>query len=403
MEVLLLASASLAIAFLLLWRREAARARQREDAMQSEKVQATLRLESELRDQERARRELEEVLTSLQDAVLMVDLQMRVRFLNSAALVLFEVRVENVLGAQLLEAFPSFDLEKSIQAAIGDAQSSAREVSLHAPRPREVLLRVSPVRRGGEVAGAVVIVQDLTELRRLERVRRDFVANASHELRTPVANIRAMTETLLSSPDDTSLAARFHPQIMTEAQRLSRLVNDLLDLARLEKQSEEQIKPPHEPVDLVPLIYEVVNQSKYKALDRHIAVECDFAENCRRDVFVYGDAAALEQVVFNLLDNALDYTPPSGKVTLHVSKSGEENEKRVVLAISDTGTGISESDLPRVFERFYRADKVRSRAQGGTGLGLAIARHIVENHDGQIAVESTVGQGTTFTVTLPAA
>jgi two-component system phosphate regulon sensor histidine kinase PhoR len=401
MEVLFPLSTALAIAFLLLWRREAVRAHQRENVMQSERSQATLRLECELRDQERARRELEEVLASLQDAVLMVDTQIRLRFLNSAALSLFEVRIENVLGAHLLESFPSFDLETSVQAAIHNAQSSSREVSLHAPRPREVLLRVSPVRRGGQVAGAVVIIQDLTELRRLERVRRDFVANASHELRTPVTNIHAMTETLLSSPEDTALAARFHPQIMTEAQRLSRLVNDLLDLAKLEKQSEEKFKALHDTVDLVPLVYEVINQSKYKALERHIAVESDFAENCRRDVLVFGDAVALEQVVFNLLDNALDYTPPAGTVTVSVSVGGVENEQYVVLAISDTGTGIPESDLPRIFERFYRADKVRSRAQGGTGLGLAIAKHIVENHGGRIAVESVVGQGTTFTVTLP--
>jgi two-component system phosphate regulon sensor histidine kinase PhoR len=342
------------------------------------------------------------VLAALQDAVLMVDTQRRVRYLNRAALAFFDVRVEDALGAQLLEALPSFDLEAQVQATLLEAQSSTREVSLHAPHARKVLLRVSPVQRGGQVMGAVIIVQDLTELRRLERVRRDFVANASHELRTPVANIRAIAETLLAAPEDATLAARFHPQILTEAQRLSRLVNDLLDLARLEKQSEEQSYALPDIVDLVAVIYQVVNQSKYKALELHVAVECEFAEDCRRDVLVAGNAASLEQVVFNLLDNALDYTPPGGKVTLHVAALAASGKKQFALTVSDTGVGIPPEDLPRIFERFYRADKVRSRSQGGTGLGLAIAKHIVENHGGQITAGSTPGQGTTFTVTLPA-
>ncbi len=374
----------------------------RERAAQIETAQATSALEIELQAQERERRELEDVLAALQDAVLMVDNQGRVRYLNHAALSLFDVRVEDVLGAQLLEAFPSFDLEAQVQATLSQGQSSTCEVSLRAPHARKVLLRVSPVRRGAQTMGAVVIVQDLTELRRLERVRRDFVANASHELRTPVANIRAIAETLLDAPEDLSLAARFHPQIVTEAQRLSRLVNDLLDLARLEKQSEDQSIALPNVVDLIAVIYQVVNQSKYKALELHIAVECDFTEKCRRDVFIAGDAIALEQVVFNLLDNALDYTPQGGKVLLRVAENVTQEKKQFVMSVSDTGSGIPPQDLSRIFERFYRADKVRSRAQGGTGLGLAIAKHIVENHGGQIAAENNIDGGATFIVTLPA-
>ena len=180
---------------------------------------------------------------------------------------------------------------------------------------------MAPVRRSapspdGKSSGAVVILQDLTELRRLERMRRDFVANASHELRTPVANIRAMAETLIEAPGDEKLAARFYPQMISEAERLSRLVSDLLDLARLESQSEDEIPPTLRQLDLVPLIYEVVRQSKYKAIERHIEVVCHFAPGCERDVLVLGDAPALEQVVFNLLDNALMYTPEGGSVTV---------------------------------------------------------------------------------------
>jgi two-component system phosphate regulon sensor histidine kinase PhoR len=405
------ASAAIALVFYFLWRREIFVRRRREEILLAEKSRAITHLEDELRVQESARREMEEVFASLQDAVFLVDGEARLRFLNHAALQMFEVRVEDVLGAQLLEAFPSFGLEAAVRAALEQAKNSAQEITLHAPQLREVLMRVAPVRRQtplqtGQSAGAVVILQDLTELRRLERMRRDFVANASHELRTPIANMRAMAETLQEAPDDKDLAARFYPQMISEAERLSRLVSDLLDLARLESQAEEDA-PPLQSLDLVPLIYDVVHRSKYKAIERHIEVVCEFAPGCERDVFVAGEAATLEQVVFNLLDNALMYTPAQGKVTLSLSRekidAGEADKSRVLLRVRDTGIGIPAGDLQRIFERFYRVDKARARAQGGTGLGLAIVKHIVENQGGHVWAQSEQGQGTTFFVALAAA
>lgn len=359
-------------------------------------------LEAEGHDQQRARRELEDVLASLQDAVLMVDRESRVRFFNAAATNLFNVQLENVLGAQLLEALPAFGLESAVRAALQEGKSSAQEVQLYAPDVRAVFLRVAPVRQSdGQVTGAVGIVQDLTEMRRLERVRRDFVANASHELRTPIANIRATAETILGSPEDTTLIERFLPSLVVEAERLSRLVTDLLDLARADSSDQT----PHDPVDMVAVIYQAVNRLKDRAMQHHVAVNCTFPNGHANHVQVLGDAAALEQVVFNLLDNAIVYTPAGGSVTLQVAggaENGHHNgDNTVSLLVSDTGIGIPAGDLPRIFERFYRVDKARSRAQGGTGLGLAIVRHIVENHGGHIKVESEIGQGTTFTVTLP--
>jgi two-component system phosphate regulon sensor histidine kinase PhoR len=395
----LLICAALAIVFFSLWRSEVARARAKSSTQQQEYSRANQELQAELRTQERARRELEEVLASLQDAVLMCDSEAHLRFLNTAAVTLFNVRVEDVLGAQLIEALPSFGIEAAVRAAIDEERSSTEEVTLYTPRLREVLLRVAPVRREGNVAGAIVIVQDLTELRRLERMRRDFVSNASHELRTPVANIRAMVETLLDSPEDTQLTARFHPQIIAEAERLSRLVSDLLDLARLEKQTEEHGEASRDSIDLVPMVYEVLNRCKYKALDRHIELQTRFGPGCDHDVLVRGDAQALEQVVFNLLDNALMYTPSGGHVEIGVEGSAEG---KVLLRVRDSGIGIPHNDLPRIFERFYRVDKARSRSQGGTGLGLAIVKHIVENHGGHIEVQSAEGEGSAFTVVLPA-
>ncbi len=406
-------------------------------------------LEDHDREEQVARRELEDVLASLQDAVLVVDDESRLRFLNAAAIDLFSVHVEDVLGAQILEALPSFGLEAAVREALQDGQSHAREVSLYATASngtsrtrfgtsagrREVLLRVAPVRRSdGMVSGAVAILQDLTELKRLERVRRDFVANASHELRTPIANIRAAAETILDASEDPTLVKRFLPQLVSEAERLSHLVSDLLDLAR----ADSVMDAPRAPVELSKVVREAARRLTAKAESNQITIHVEGGS----DTFVMGDAAALEQVAVNLLDNAIMYTPPSGSIYLSVQQVDQvmalQNEplgenaaasplaekmvqgndsyngsttslitpitmRQVVFSVTDTGIGIPSADLPRIFERFYRVDKARSRSQGGTGLGLAIVKHIVEKHGGHVKVESDAGKGSTFIVTLPAA
>lgn len=366
-------------------------------------------LEESEREEGRARRDLEDVLASLQDAVLVVDSESRLRFLNAAALRLFDVRIESVLGANLIEALPSFGIEAAMRSALRDGKSSAHEIHLYSPRLREVFLRVAPVFSGaGTASGAVAILQDLTELRRLERVRRDFVANASHELRTPIANIRATAETLLHAPDDAALVSRFLPPLINEAQRLSRLVSDLLDLARAEGQE----LAPFAPVELKGVVQSAVERLGDKARRRQI--EVDWHPNGTNPL-VSGDVAGLEQVAFNLLDNALAYTPNGGQVRLKLAETRDANgaashdeaprsetaHPTAVLEVSDTGIGIPQADLPRIFERFYRVDKARSRAEGGTGLGLAIVKHIVENHGGHVEVESQIGHGTTFRVEIP--
>ncbi len=413
-------------------------------------------LEARDREGQIARRELEDVLSSLQDSVLVVDDEARLRFLNAAAQAFFHVHAEDVLGAQILEALPSFGLESVVRDALRDGQHHSREVALYNPQllasaveeislrfdgrldgrldsRREVLLRVAPVRRAdGVVSGAVAIVQDLTELRRLERVRRDFVANASHELRTPIANIRAAAETILDASDDPSMVQRFLPRLVDEAERLSRLVSDLLDLARADSPNDIA----RAPIDLARIAREVVARLSEKAQAQNIEIACPQSE----PVWVMGEESSLDQVAFNLLDNALMYTPSGGRVEIQIAppscepnaqprtqpggvlmvgaaepeapeasgaapnmalKMPSRDASMVILRVSDTGIGIPASDLPRIFERFYRVDKARSRAQGGTGLGLAIVKHIVERHGGHIRVESEAGQGTTFHVFLP--
>ncbi len=394
-----------------------------------------LQLEARDHDAQIARRELEDVLASLQDSVLVVDEEARLRFLNAAAQKFFSVRAEDVLGAHVLEALPSFGLEAVIGDALREGRDHAREVSLYGASDedsgmtnrREVLLRVAPVRRAdGNISGAVAIVQDLTELRRLERVRRDFVANASHELRTPIANIRAVAETVLDGAEDPTLVHRFLPRLVEEAERLSRLVSDLLDLAR----ADSNLDAPNARVDLCAIAREATARLHEKSLANRVSIHC----KCSAAVWVNGDSAAIEQIAFNLLDNALMYTPAEGEIEIAVCDSDDsllcsdddksENLSAVnskaatvetgemwraphaqmaVLRVRDSGIGIPNSELPRIFERFYRVDKARSRSQGGTGLGLAIVKHIVERHGGHVRVESEVGRGTTFWISLPAA
>lgn len=341
---------------------------------------------------EQSRRELEDVLGSLQDAVLVVDGESRLRFLNHAALEMFDLHIENVLGAQLIEVLPSFGINALVGKTLADGKSTFKEMPLYLPVATEVLLRVWPMRSttsGAATSGGVAIIQDLTESKRLEKVRRDFVSNASHELRTPIANIRAMVETLSVDPDDRAMVARFYPRLIEEAERLSRLVGDLLQLAK----AESGVTGTAATVSLAPLIDAVVNRLNKKAVARNITITVT-AESA---IHIPGDAAALEQVIFNLLDNALMYTPESGQVNLSLEETADE----VLFRCADTGIGIPENDQSRVFERFYRVDKARSRAEGGTGLGLAIVKHIVENHQGSISVQSAIGNGTTFTVRLP--
>jgi two-component system phosphate regulon sensor histidine kinase PhoR len=341
---------------------------------------------------EQSRHELEDVLGSLQDAVLVVDGESRLRFLNRAALEMFNLQIENVLGAQLIEVLPSFGINALVGQTLTGGKSTFKEMPLYLPAATEVLLRVWPLRSatsGAATSGVVAIIQDLTESKRLEKVRRDFVANASHELRTPIANIRAMVETLSVDPDDREMVQRFYPRLIEEAERLSRLVGDLLHLAK----AESSATISSASVSLNALINSVVNRLHNKAAKRHIHVKI----SAESSIAIPGDAAALEQVIFNLLDNALMYTPEGGKVNLSLEEIGEE----VLFHCADTGIGIPEKDQSRIFERFYRVDKARSRAEGGTGLGLAIVKHIVENHHGSISVKSEMGRGTTFTVRLP--
>jgi two-component system, OmpR family, phosphate regulon sensor histidine kinase PhoR len=251
-------------------------------------------------------------------------------------------------------------------------------------------MRAFPLVDRGPTGRIVVTLTDITQRRRLEVLRRDFVANASHELKTPVAAVRALAETLLTAlPDDPEAGRQFAERIAREAERLDVLARDLLDLSRVERGTLDV-----EPVDLVGLVKEVLGGYEDLATERRVRLRSELQQ-----VSMRGDRAQLGLLLSNLLDNALRHTPAKGTVCVRLDAA----ESRALLQVADTGEGIPARELPRVFERFYRVDKARARQTGGTGLGLAIVRHVAEAHGGTVRVDSELGRGSTFTVALPVA
>ena len=300
-----------------------------------------------------------------------------VLFRNEAAASFVDTRLEEALAAR--------DLEEVGRAA-GAGEPVARTLELHGP-PRRTLV-ISGVPLDGEGTAAVVI-EDVSERRRLEAVRRDFVANVSHELKTPVGALGLLAETL-ASEDDIQVVHRLAERVQNEAFRVGRIIDDLLDLSRLE--AEEVSK--HEPVAVQAVISEAVDQVRPAAGLREVGLE---AADVPRHWSVRGERRQLVSALFNLLDNAVKYSEPGEKVEVRAETDG-----RVVdVVVEDHGIGIPSRDLDRIFERFYRVDRGRGRDTGGTGLGLAIVRHVAANHGGEVLVRSQEGEGSVFRLRLP--
>jgi len=282
-------------------------------------------------------------------------------------------------------------LDEAVGRACRDGVSTSLELTLGGLFPRTLAIRVSPL--GGELPGSAAVFHDVTELRRLEKVRKDFVANVSHELRTPITAIRGYAETLQSGAlEDRTAAPRMVEIIHRQSERLSELVEDLLELSRLESR---EVKLRSVEVSLRDAADRAAETVRPKAATKHIQLLLDVPPELR----VLGDERAVEQVLLNLLDNAVKYTPEGGDVTLR----GEPQPGGCLVRVRDTGLGIEPKHLSRIFERFYRVDKGRSREMGGTGLGLSIVKHLVGAMDGDIKVDSRPNEGTTFTIFLPTA
>ena len=358
------------------WRRSARVARTWEErALAAEAIGREQQLDAL---EERKVRDL--TLSTMHEGVLLIGSDARVAFANDA------ISRHLPSAPATLEAILPFSLRTAIEASRERREPSSVLVETGVPT-RWLRGTITPAADGA----TLVVVRDVTQQRRLESVRRDFVANASHELKTPAATIQAAAETLRQVvEDDPDAVPRFAMQLEREAIRLSRIVADLLDLSRLESGSSLG--------DLVSL-GAAAREEGQRLEDAAAAAGVRVEIEASGERPVHGSQKDLALLVRNLLDNAIRYSHEGGRVRVDIDSEGDE----VTLRIRDTGIGIPSKDIPRIFERFYRVDRARSRDTGGTGLGLAIVKHVVENHGGTMEVDSELGRGTTFTIRFPAA
>ena len=336
--------------------------------------------------------QLRAMFAGMVEGVIAVDEDDRVRFCNQAARHMLDLEREPFEGRRLWELVRVVGLETLLEDGRQSSAVTSCELTLgRESRERVVVAHASQFEGGGR-AGLVVVLHDITDVRRLELIRRDFVANVSHELKTPLTSIKGFVETLLSGAlHDEEKNERFLRRIDVNVERLNHLVSDLLSLARIESQGLDVVR---QPIDWRDVSREVVKRHRDAIEKKGLAIKVD-----ERSVVVLGDAEAMTQILDNLLDNAIQYTPAPGHIDLRFSQIDGFG----VLEVRDTGPGIPPEDTERVFERFYRVDKARSRELGGTGLGLSIVKHLVGSLRGKITVESELGRGSRFVVELPMA
>ncbi|MBG0788650.1 MAG: PAS domain-containing protein [Anaerolineaceae bacterium] len=335
------------------------------------------------------RAKLSAVLNQMTDGVIIVDADGKVQLLNPAAERLFDIRESTALNRSVVEVMRYHQLvELWRKAKSGERESITLEIG-----PQHLFLQVVATPLRTALPGStMILLQDLTQLRRLETVRRDFISNVSHELRTPLASLKALAETLQEGAlEDPPAARRFIIRMETEIDNLTQLVNELLELSRIESGKVPLSFHRIRPYDLLQPATERMSLQVERA-------GLEFVVDCQEDLpAVFADPDRITQVLINLIHNAVKFTPPGGRITVSAYRDGDH----IVFFVKDTGVGIAGKDLARIFERFYKAD--RARAGGGTGLGLSIARHMIESHGGVIWAESEEQVGSTFNFTLPVA
>jgi two-component system phosphate regulon sensor histidine kinase PhoR len=358
-----------------------------------------LALRDKVQTLEAQRAEVAAILERMVEGVIALDERARILLMNPGARAIFGLRdgaAEPVAGRPLLEVVRQkalFDLVEACRAGAPPG-GCRREVELGPPLNRILRAHAVPVPFARQGAGIVLVLHDVTELRRLERVRAEFVANVSHELRTPLTSIKGYLETLLDGAlDEPAHARRFLETAHTHAERLGRLVDDLLQLSDVET---GKVALRLEPINLRELAGAVATMFERQATQKGLVV----LNEVPAALAIQADRDRLSQILVNLVDNAVKYTPDGGRVTLSATGG---LAGMVEVTVADTGIGIPSLDLPRITERFYRVDKARSRELGGTGLGLAIVKHLVQAQGGTLAIESTLGKGTTVRFTLPSA
>lgn len=335
------------------------------------------------------------IVGAMADGLVVVDNERQIRLINRGFHQVFGIEERKASGT-LLESVRDATLERLLGRALTSGEVRRGHLTIQRPGAGEHHLEVivEPIKdEPGKVRGAVVLFRDVTELRKAEATRRDFVANVSHELRTPLSILRGYLETLLENPKQPpGELLRILEVMERHSKRLNLLVDDVLSLARLES--------PNVALDLTtirlgPFLRGIMRDWEKKFAAKNLQVELDAPD----DLKLCADEGRLEEIVYNLLDNAVKYSQPGGRIVM----SAAHNTAQVELTVSDTGSGIPARDLPRIFERFYRADKARQRELGGTGLGLSIVKHIAQLHGGNVEAQSEIGRGTSISVTFPSA
>ncbi|RPH96164.1 HAMP domain-containing protein [candidate division KSB1 bacterium] len=353
-------------------------------------------LDAKIRELTAQRNEQEAILGSMREGVIAVNMQERILFLNRMVGDLFTVDITRAKNRLLQECIRSSDLQRYLGEMLeGGEEPAPREIAFSAQDNRILQISGSFLRDAdNKLLGALIVLNDMTQLRQLEGLRREFVANVSHELKTPVTTIKGFIETLREGAiNDAEHAPEFLERIAQNADRLNSLLDDLLSLSRIEQETDraEIALLPESVPDIVKSAIEAISA---KAKEKRILIRFNADEEIR----AMANPSLLEQAVLNLLDNAVKYSEAGKLVEIRVERDG----KNAAVRVKDYGCGIAAEHLPRLFERFYRVDKARSRKQGGTGLGLAIVKHIAKAHDGEVAVESRINEGSTFSILIPA-
>jgi two-component system, OmpR family, phosphate regulon sensor histidine kinase PhoR len=361
------------------------------EALAASLNQTAARLDRTIRTLTEERNLSSAILGSMVEGVAVVNASERLLFANPGFAEILDLDVPPQSGSALVEVVRQTELLEAVRRVLKGDPRVETEIITGTLRQRFFAVTVAAV-SAAETSGAVIVLHDITDLRKLERVRRDFVANVSHEFKTPLTAIQGFAETLLAGAiDDAQNRVRFLEIILEHSQRLARLTDDLLRLSQMDA---DRLGLEIRGVGVQQFVESCVETAQRPAAERDLRISVNLSN---RLPDIAADRRRLAEVLQNLLDNAIQYTPPGGQIMLSASADGSE----VTFTVSDTGIGIPQTDQPRIFERFYRVDVARSREVGGTGLGLAIAKHLVEAHGGRIWVESEVGQGSQFHFTVP--
>jgi two-component system phosphate regulon sensor histidine kinase PhoR len=352
----------------------------------AQKLDATIQILTDERNQSAA------VLSSTAEGIVVISPDQRVIFCNPAFCRTLRIEEKDWGNRPVVEVVPNADLLNLIQLACSGSKAVSSEIVVGSVRTQSFAVTVTPVLSNNMPAGTVLVLHDISDLRRLERARRDFIANISHEFKTPLTAIQGFSETLLNGAlEDKDVSRRFLSIILSHSIRLRQLTDDLLKLAQIEA---GKLQLRYQSFSIGELIDPCIELAQLNSDQKNLVLKAEYDRNLPA---VDGDVFRLQQALQNLIDNAVFYTPSGGNVTVKAYTQDSD----IVVSVTDTGAGIPKVEQERIFERFYRADAARSREEGGTGLGLSIAKHMVEAHGGRIQVVSEVGVGSTFSIYLP--